>query len=66
MTLSATSTCFLNTSRDGDSTTPLGSLCLCLTTVSEKNFFFPKIISMWTLYFQFQSSTLTKQCKKVL
>ena len=39
MFLSATSTCFLNTSRDGDSTTSLGSLCQCLTTLSEKNFF---------------------------
>jgi len=34
MSRSATSTCFLNTSRDGDSTTSLGSLFQCLTTLS--------------------------------
>ena len=34
----ATSPCFLHTSRDGDSTTSLGSLCHCLTTPSEKKF----------------------------
>ena len=33
------STCFSNTSRDGDSTTSLGSLFQCLTTLSLKNFF---------------------------
>ena len=33
-----TSTFSLNTSRDSDSTTPLGSLCQCLTTLSEKQF----------------------------
>jgi len=33
------STRFLNTSRDGDSTTSLGSLFQCLTTLSVKNFF---------------------------
>ena len=33
------STCFLNTSRDGDSTTSLGSLFQCLTTLSVKKFF---------------------------
>jgi len=32
------STLFLNTSRDGDSTTSLGSLFQCLTTLSERNF----------------------------
>ena len=36
MSLSATSTRFLNASRDGDSTTSLGSLCQCLTTLSDK------------------------------
>jgi len=29
----------LNPSRDGDSTTALGSLVQCLTTLSAKNFF---------------------------
>jgi len=38
MSLSATSWCFLNTSRDSDSTTSLGSLCQCLTSLSEKKF----------------------------
>ena len=33
------STCLLNTSRDGDSTTSLGSLFQCLTTLSVKKFF---------------------------
>jgi len=37
--LSATSTWLLNTSRDGDSTTSLGSLCHCHTTPSEKKCF---------------------------
>ena len=36
--LSATSTWLLNTSRDGDSTTFMGSLCHCLTALSEKKF----------------------------
>ena len=36
---STTSTHFLNTSRDGDSTTFLGSLFQCLTTLSVKKFF---------------------------
>jgi len=40
--LSAASTHFLITSRDGDSTTSLGSLCHCLNTLSEK--FFPASI----------------------
>ena len=39
MSLSAISTLFLNTSRDWDSTTSLGSLCWCITTLSEKKFF---------------------------
>ena len=39
MALSATSTCFLNTSRSSDSTSSLGSLCYCITTLSEKKFF---------------------------
>ena len=42
--LRATSPCFLNTSRDSDFTIPLGSLCHCLTTSSEKNFF----LTSWT------------------
>jgi len=29
---------FLSTSRDGDSTTPLGILCCCLTALYEKKF----------------------------
>ena len=36
--LSATSPHFLNTSRDSDSTTSLGSLCHCLTALSEEMF----------------------------
>ena len=39
MSLSTTSKRFLNTSRDGDSTTSLGSLSQCLTTLSVKKFF---------------------------
>ena len=39
MSLSTTSTCLLNTSRDGDSTTSLGSLSNDLTTLSVKKFF---------------------------
>ncbi|KAK4814524.1 hypothetical protein QYF61_021625 [Mycteria americana] len=39
MSQSATSTRFLNSSRDGDSTTSLGSLFQCLMTLSVKKFF---------------------------
>jgi len=39
MFFSATSPHFLNTSRDGDSTTSLGSLFQCLSSLSEKKFF---------------------------
>ncbi|KAK4824542.1 LOW QUALITY PROTEIN: hypothetical protein QYF61_016146, partial [Mycteria americana] len=39
MSRSATSTRFLNSFRDGDSTTSLGSLFQCLTTLSVKKFF---------------------------
>ena len=39
MSWSATSTHFFNTSRDGHSTTSLGSLFQCLTTLSVKKFF---------------------------
>ena len=39
MSLSTTSKCFLNTSRDGDSTTPLGSPFQHLTTHLENKFF---------------------------
>ena len=38
--LSATSTRLWNTSRDGDCTTSLGSLCHCSTALSEKKSFF--------------------------
>ena len=38
LTLSATSTRFLNTFRDSDPTTSLGSLCHCSTTLLEKKF----------------------------
>jgi len=38
-TLSTTSTHFLNICMDGDSTTSLGSLLQCLTTLSVSNFF---------------------------
>ena len=43
MSQSATSTRFLNPSRDGDSTTALGSLFQCLTTLSKE--IFPNIQS---------------------
>jgi len=39
MSRSATSTWFLNASRDGDSTTSQGSLVQCFTTLSVKKFF---------------------------
>ena len=39
MSLSTTSKQFLNTSRDGNSTTSLGTLFQCLTTLSVKTFF---------------------------
>ena len=39
MSRSATSTRFLNPSRDGDSTTALGSLVQCLATLAVKTFF---------------------------
>jgi len=39
MSLSTTSTLLLNTSRDGGSTTALGSVLHCLTTLSMNNFF---------------------------
>lgn len=39
MSLSTTSEHFLNTSRDSDSITSLGSLYHCLTTLAEKKFF---------------------------
>ena len=39
MSLSTTSKWFLNTPRDGDSTTTLGSPFQCLTTLSIKKFF---------------------------
>jgi len=39
MSLSTASKQLLNTFRDGDSTTSLGSLCHCLTTLDEKKFF---------------------------
>jgi len=39
MSPSATPPRFLNTSREGDSITSLGSLCHCMTTLLEKKFF---------------------------
>lgn len=39
MSLSATSTCLLNTTRNGDSTTSLGILFQCLITLPVKYFF---------------------------
>ena len=39
MSSSAPCPWFLNTSRDGDSTTSLGRLCQCITTLPENNFF---------------------------
>jgi len=46
--LSAISTIFLKPSRDGDSTTYLGSLFQYLTTPSERKFFLiPNLILSW-------------------
>ena len=39
MSLSTSSKCFMNTSRDSDSTTSLGSLFQCLTIPVVRNFF---------------------------
>ena len=39
VSLSAISPWFLNTSWENDHTTTLGSLCQCLTALSEKKFF---------------------------
>jgi len=39
VSLSATSPWFLNTSWDNDHTTTLGSLCQCMTALSEKKLF---------------------------
>ena len=39
MFLSTISKYFLNISKDGDSTTSIGILSQCLTTLSEKKFF---------------------------
>jgi len=48
MSWSATPTRFSNLSRDGDSTTVLGSLVQCLTTLSIKKFFLiPNINLPW-------------------
>ncbi|KAK4826639.1 hypothetical protein QYF61_010567 [Mycteria americana] len=44
MSLSTSSKRLLNTSRDGDSTTSLGSLVRCLTTLSVKIFFLISIV----------------------
>ena len=46
MSLITTSKCFLNTSREGDSTTPRGILFQHLTTLSETTFF---LISYWNI-----------------
>ena len=57
MPLSTTSPQFLNTSRDGDSTTSLGSLCHCSTALSEKKFF---LISNLNLHWRnFTSHAIT-------
>jgi len=47
MSLSATSTCFLSTARDSDSTTSLGSLCHCLKTLSEKFYLMSNLNLSW-------------------
>lgn len=44
--LSATPILSLHTSRDGDSTTSLGNLCQCLTTLHEKKFFLISTLSL--------------------
>jgi len=51
MSLSTTPKGFINTSRDGDSTTSLGSLFQCLTTLSVKKFFLISNLSLpwWNL-----------------
>ena len=47
MSLSTTSKCFLNTSRDGDSTTSLGSLGHCLSSLSENFFLISNLNPPW-------------------
>ena len=60
MSLSATSWCFLNTSRDSDSTTSLGSLCQCLTTLSEKKFFCKQQLHIYLALKMFQLEEMQK------
>ena len=60
---SATSTLFLNTSRGGDSTTSLGSLCHCPNTLSE-NKIFPNLTlcNTWSLARGIWSGLLSPIC----
>jgi len=55
LSLSAVSTQLLNTSRDSGSTTSLGSLCHCLTSLAEKKFFLISNLNLlgttWGCYF---------------
>jgi len=47
VSLSATTAQLLSASRDGDSTTFLGSLCQCFTALSEKFFLTPNLSLSW-------------------
>ena len=47
MSLSATFPCFLNTFRDSDLTTSLGSLFQCITTLLEKFFLISNLNFPW-------------------
>ena len=47
MSLLATYTLFLNTSRDGDPTTSLGSLCQYITALLDKFSLIPNLTLPW-------------------
>lgn len=52
MSLTVTSPWFLNTSRDSDFITPLGSLCHCLTALSEMFFLISNLKDLFFLLFK--------------
>ena len=63
MSRSATSTHFFNTSRDGDSTTSLGSLLQCLTTLSVYKFFVISNLNLpWRNLRPYQSPAPLQSC----
>jgi len=65
MFLRTTSKHFLNISRDSDSTTPLGSLFQCLTTLSEKNLFLITDLNLpWHNLRPFPLALLLITCEK--